>query len=129
MIWTVRRRTWLRWAGGVAATTLVLGVLAWRADPVAFANRHLGRVELLAREQLGRTLTIGTLEGHLFPTLHVVIHGVELSGAQPGEPAMLTLPRVEIRFRLARALWSLGGDLRLESVRVDGGVLRVRRDD
>jgi hypothetical protein len=107
----------------VAVGSLLLALL----DPVAIVNRHLGRIETIAKERLGRTLTLGTIEGQMYPSLAVVIHGVQLSGDAEHEEPMLSLPRLELRFDLKRALLSFGEELQLESVRVDGGVLRIRR--
>lgn len=107
----------------VAVGALLLAIL----DPVAIVNRHLGPIEAFAKARLGRTLTLGTIEGQMYPSLAIVIHGVQLSGDAEDEEPMLSLPRLELRFDLKRALLSLGNELRLESVRVDGGVLRIRR--
>lgn len=107
----------------IAVAALMLALL----DPVAIVNRHLGRIESVANARLGRTLTLGTVEGQMYPSLAVVIHGVHLSGDAEHEEPMLSLPRLELRFDLKRALLSFGSEMKLESVRVDGGVLRVRR--
>ncbi|MDP2339952.1 MAG: AsmA-like C-terminal region-containing protein [Deltaproteobacteria bacterium] len=96
-------------------------------DPAALVNRNRSRIEALAQKHLHRRLTLGHVESSWLPNLSVTIHGVELSGQTPDEPPMLSLPSLELRFRLWQAMRTLGHELVLEELRIDGGTLRVRR--
>src|SRR4051812_20043599 len=76
----------------------VVGLLRTLLDPVAFADRHLGVVERFAASVLQRKLTIGSIEGHVYPELDVTVRDVVLSNAE-GEEPMLVLPSVTVHFR------------------------------
>lgn len=123
-----RNRRILAFAAVLLVPLAMAGLVRWLVNPVAFTNRHIDRLERIAQRVLEQKLSVGSLEGHLYPELDVTIHDLVLSAKDPGEPPMLVLPAVQIRFRLRRALVTLGQELSLDAVHVEGGVLRVRRD-
>ena len=123
-----RRRRVLIAVGVVGVIVVFIAVLPFLLNPVALVNRNLSRIEKIASEKLGRRFTVAHVEGRVFPTLAVTVSGVELSSDTAGEPAMLVMPELELRFRLDKALLSLGNTLELEEITIRDGVLRVRRD-
>jgi len=125
------RRRWLSWllriVGGLFAVLLVgVGLVVHNA--VYLVNQNLDRLTAMASEHFERKLTVASVHGRVFPRVAVVIDGLELASREPGKPALLLLPSIEVRFRTDRAILSLGKELITESVRVERGVVHIRRD-
>ena len=126
-----KARRWLAWllriVGGLALALIVaIGLVVHNA--VYLVNQNLDRLTAMASEHFERKLTVASVRGRVFPRVAVVIDGLELASRDPGKPALLLLPSIEVRFRTDRALLSLGEELVTESVRVEGGVVHIRRD-
>lgn len=120
-----------RWRGVLALVLLtpvvVVSLVRLLFDPVAVLNAHRGEIEALSSAMLGRTLTVGSIEGHLYPEADVVIRDVVLGSVDGLGPPMAHLPEVRIAFQTREALWSFGARLPFASVTVRGGVLRLSR--
>ena len=123
----LRALSWLlRGVAGLLALAIVAVALIVH-NAVYLVNQNLDRLTAMASEHFERKLTVANVHGTVFPRVAVVIEGLELASRVPGEPALLVLPLIEVRFRTDRALLSLGKELVTESVRVNGGVVHVYR--
>ena len=124
----------LRWLLRIVVALFGLLVVAGAAlafvvhNAVYLVDQNLDKISALGSEHFERPLTIGAVRGRIFPRLAVIVDGLELGSRVKGGPPLLQLPSIEIRFRTDRALLTLGRELITESVRVDGGIARIRRD-
>lgn len=98
------------------------------ADPTALVNERKDELAKKASEQLGRELTVGTVEARLFPDLSAVVRDVKLAGATAEHKPQLELVEVEVGFSLWKALLSFGNTLEVQRLSVRGLALRAARD-
>lgn len=97
-------------------------------NAIAIVDLNLDRITAIGSAHFNRPLQIASVRGTLWPTLDIVVDGLELGSRVPGEPPLLQLPSIEVAFRTDLALWSWGKELITERVRISGGRATVHRD-
>ncbi|WP_157896505.1 hypothetical protein [Acidovorax carolinensis] len=85
---SLRQHRWLRRAAVALATLIVVWLVTWLAVP----SLAKGPLERIASEQLGRPLTVGTIEFTPW-TLEITLRDIAIGGAQGGPP-QLTIARI-----------------------------------
>ncbi len=123
-------RVVVRALGLVASLTTLLAVTVVVVvhNAIAIVDLNLDRISALGSAHFKRPLHITSVRGTLWPTLDIIVDGLELGSRIPGAPPLLQLPSIEVAFRTDRALWSLGKELVTERVRITGGHVQVHRD-
>ncbi len=118
---TMRRK--LRTPLIVVAILAALGLgAAWIAPALVDADRFRPALEKLARQRLGRDVTIGELDVSFLPPT-VIVRGAEIAGTTPGAP-WLRARGVRVRTSWA-SLFS--GELSVQAVAVDEPEVRILR--
>ena len=111
---------------GLVVALAVVAVVV--IDPTKLVNDKKEALFATVSTKLGRTLTTGTVTASLGTALTATIPDVRLTAATPNGPPQLEIRQIYARFSLLRALFTLGRDLRVEQITVDGLVLRAARD-
>ncbi|MBJ6764845.1 AsmA family protein [Myxococcaceae bacterium JPH2] len=114
---------------GFVLAVLVLVVGAVVLKPSWIAGRLRGQVEAIATKSFGRPVTIDKLEAHWLPRPGATMTNLRVEG-EGNEPPFLEAARASVSVRVWPLLRSLGKDLSVGRVELDGAKLNlVRRKD
>ncbi|MDB4963099.1 MAG: glycosyl transferase family 51 [Myxococcales bacterium] len=117
------RRRWL-YAGAAVVSLVALVVIALiGVYPRLGARMVRSKVTARLGDKLGREVRIGTIDVSLG---HAVLRDLEIRGPVDGDTPLVHVDRIDVEFDAWR---SLVGTVQLGSVKVDGVVVTMRRDD
>jgi len=130
-------RKLLKWVllSSLIGFTLLFALISGGMNPII--NSQTARIERLVSQSLHRPFSLSHVDLRAFPNVVLELDGVAL-GEREGSPwaarseelpsSFLKLSKVELRFKLWRAITSLGQDLELEAMSLDGLQLVLHRD-
>lgn len=107
-------------AGGLVA------FIAYGLDEVVNANRD--KIEPRVEAVLGREVEIGAIRTSFLPVLGAELRDVKIKGRTADEAPLLVLESVSFSLELWAAIKSMGNDLRLNSLVVDGLTVHLVRE-
>ena len=133
----------LKWLFGLLLALLILAfaLLAGGANPII--NTQLTTLSELMSEELGRPLKVERVDVRAFPSVVLALNNVTLGEVQgsnwsarraslsqdhPSLAPFTQLSSVEVRFKLWRALLSMGQELELEQATLKGLHITLHRD-
>ena len=130
-------RKLLKWVllSSLIGFTLLFALISGGMNPII--NSQTARIERLVSQSLHRPFSLSHVDLRAFPNVVLELDGVAL-GEREGSSwaarseelpsSFLKLSKVELRFKLWRAITSLGQDLELEAMNLDGLQLVLHRN-
>ena len=98
---------------------VVFAILAGAANPML--NRYIDEVSGVISEDLGRELSISSADVRVFPWLVFELNDVRVK-------ELASIGKVSVQADTWRALWSLGGDIRVKEMSVERASVTLARD-
>ncbi|MCA9541208.1 MAG: DUF748 domain-containing protein, partial [Myxococcales bacterium] len=115
---------------GVLLAVLVVFIVIFAAVFDLDETINARKAEMLPQleQRLGRGIEIGEVRTTLLPVLGAEIRDVVIKGRTPDEPPLLRIARVRFAVGLWTAIKSLGKEVRLDALIIDGLTLELIRE-